>query len=399
MTINENDCDLRVPDVSGRSPLPEDQQQRIGLHSKLYSWSISHGRVVRVLRDCEFLSEDEVEKLGDKIQAQYDKMATLTQPNAQDLRWHLDCHVFVDSTKFRMIRHNLTPNAPFAARSAALRRCILLAKQGSVIISEKFKDETISLDAHEHNANIVRIVFPEHCQYLFTCAMYLIVAEFWNHALPFILALRAIGDKLPVNRACCRYLWGVINLAGEAPSVYRTLPKKMEGETFWSTHDEEILAMVAADMHQDVKAWEAVWQKVDSRKPHSSSDVSTIPTGGVSGEMKSEHPEDSPSVSDSDLRSEVKTSIITSEGESTPYEQELKRPESTRYRIEEEETWEKMVEYIRERRRKSQKEPEDINNVELEQVSSSMSVDQSEEITSESHKDAIQRRMSIANLL
>ena len=38
-------------------------------------------------------------------------------------------------------------------------------------------------------------------------------------------------------------------------------------EEFWSEEEEEVLAFIAADMHQDARAWEAVWQKDEDLKP------------------------------------------------------------------------------------------------------------------------------------
>ena len=75
MTIMDNDCDLRPPEVV--TPTSVDVQGRVALQSRLYSWTMLYGRVVRLLRDSPFLSEEEIEKLEDRIQAQYEKVPPL----------------------------------------------------------------------------------------------------------------------------------------------------------------------------------------------------------------------------------------------------------------------------------------------------------------------------------
>ena len=215
MTIMDSDCDLRPPDLM--PSISAQVQARVELQSKLYSWIMLHGRIVRILRDSPCLSEDEIEKLEDRIRAQHEKMPTLVSYSADSTLypgWYLDTHIFVDITKLKVFRHNLTLNAPFPSRLAALRRCIEMAKEASPRIAEKFIDADTSTlspeEIQEHNQHIVRIIYPEHCQYLYSCAMYLIVANLWSLALPFVIGLRVIGNKLAINNCCCRYLWGVI---------------------------------------------------------------------------------------------------------------------------------------------------------------------------------------------
>jgi len=389
MTIQDGDCDLRPPDLT--DPPATELGERVALQSKLYSWTMLHGKVVRLLRDSPSLSEEEIDKLDSQIQARYDKMPTLISHNA-DLSvnpgWYLDSHIFVNYTKFRVFRHNLTPNAPFASRVAALRRCIDMAKDASPRIAEKFKDiETVSPQdaeaAHEHNLRVVRIMYPEHCQYLYSCAMFLVVAKMWSLALPFVIALRVIGNKLAINKCCCRYLWGVIIFTDGRASISSAMPREVGTESFWTEEDEEVLALIGADMNQDARAWEAVWQKEEEPSRKRPALVSV-------GSGESENPDELASISGSDIRSAGRTPSKMSE-EEPPKTAEEEPPRSTLGRrwSDEDETWDTMVTFIRE------KCLEDANKMEDVSVEgSSRSGQESPEV----HQD-IQRRMSISNFL
>jgi hypothetical protein len=399
MTITESDCDLRPPDlVPSTSP---EIQARVELQSKLYNWTTLHSRILRILRDSPFLSEEEVEKLDERIQAQYEKMPKAVSHSADSTfspGWYLDAHIFVDNTKLRVFRHNLTLNAPFASRLAAVRRCIEMAKEASPRIAEKFIDPDRSTlspeeaqEAQEHNQRVFRIVYPEHCQYLYSCAMYLIVAKFWSLALPFVIGLRVIGDKLAINKCCCRYLCGVISFTEGKDSIITPQRDSPNMEEFWSEEEEEVLALIAADMHQDVRAWEAVWQKDEDLKPRSL-DVSPIQE-----ETEIELRDDSPSVSEtSDLRSISKAS----EGEmlSVPSAYEPRPPFPRRW-SHEEETWDSMIVYIRAKCEEEQNQMEDVRLTEENVNIGGISGGVQKGTMYESTKDAIQQRMSISNLL
>ena len=395
MTIMDNDCDLRPPDNLGAQTT--DIQGRIALQSKLYTWTALHGKIIRILRDSPFLSEEEIDKLDERIQAQYEKVPTTISYDADDTdspSWNLDNHILIDNTKFRVYRFNLTPNAPFASRLAALKRCIDMAKNASPKIAEKFKDEEItteiSLDeVREHNQRVVRIILPEHCQYFYCCAMYLIAAKLWRFALPFIIGLRMIGDKLAINKCCCRYLWGVINFTEDKESIISHSNVAAES---WNEEEEEVIALIAADMHQDAKAWEMVWQKDIDQKPR------TLDVPDIQEETETELPDDSLSISEaSERRSSVKTSEV---GEPVigPSDKEP-RPAIVHRWSGEDETWDVMVSYIR---AKSGEDHEMESIEEMEDVvitGTSMSVQKEIIVIHESTKDEIQRRMSISNLL
>ena len=369
MIIQDGDCDLRPPDLI--EPLAGELVGRVALQSKLYSWTMLHGKVVRILRDSPYLSEEEIDKLDSQIQARYNKMPTLISYNADSSvnpGWHMDSQIFVNYTKFRVFRHNLTPNASFPSRLASLRRCIEMAKEASPRIAEKFKDiETVSPQdaeaAHEHNQRVVRIMYPEHCQYLYSCAMFLVVAKMWSLALPFVIALRVIGNKLAINKCCCRYLWGVIIFTEGRDSIYPVVPKEVGLEPFWTEEDEEVLALIGADMNQDARAWEAVWQKEEPRKRPTLVSL-------VSGES-----DEIASISGSDFRSPGRTPSKMSEPE--------ERPVLVQRWSGEDETWDSMVLFIRE---KCAEQPSPMGDVTS---------------TSEQEPEAldIQRRMSISNLL
>ena len=162
MAIMDSDCDLRPPDLA---PTPSDTQARVTLQSKLYNWTMLHSKVLRILRDSPFLSEEEIEKLDDRIQALYERSLPPVSHSGADSApnpgWHLDSYIFIDNTRFRIFRHNLMPNAPFTSRLAALRRCIDMAKEASPRIAEKFIDDETE-QAQEHNQRVVRIIYPEH---------------------------------------------------------------------------------------------------------------------------------------------------------------------------------------------------------------------------------------------
>src|SRR5579864_3952014 len=71
------------------------------------------------------------------------------------------------------------------------------------------------------------------------------------------------------------YLWGVIWFIEDKDSILHGTEKDSELEARWIKEDEEILALIAADMHQDFRAWETVWLKVDPNQ--NPSDVSPVP--------------------------------------------------------------------------------------------------------------------------
>jgi len=58
---------------------------------------------------------------------------------------------------------------------------------------------------------------------------------------------------------------GVIIWTGGRESVLGTADRVKQD--LLADEDEEILALVAADMHQDAGTWEAVWQKDEERTP------------------------------------------------------------------------------------------------------------------------------------
>lgn len=393
MTIQDGDCDLRPPDLI--EPPAGGLGGRVALQSKLYSWTMLHGKVVRLLRDSPFLSEEEIDKLDSQIQSRYDKMPTLISYNADssvNSGWYMDSHIFVNYTKFRVFRHNLTPNAQFPSRLASLRRCIEMAKDASPQIAEKFKDiETVSPQdaeaAHEHNHKVVRIMYPEHCQYLYSCAMFLVVAKMWSLALPFVIALRIIGSRLAINKCCCRYLWGVIIFTQGRDSIYPVVPREAGLEAFWTEEDEEVLALISADMNQDARAWEAVWQKEEERRKR--------PTVVSVGSGESEVPDELASISGSDLRSTGRTpSKMSEEEQLKTEEEEQSRPVLGKSWSVEEETWDSMVSFIREKCAELPTPMEDIKVEGPREPEPEGPREPEPEV-----QQNIQRRMSISNLL
>lgn len=402
MSVTDSDSDLPPPD-SISTLQSHDPQSRVALHAKLYGWTVLHARVIRLLRDSSFLSQEEVEKLEERINAQYEKLPALMSLNTEyfdNPAWYLDNHIFVHNTKFRVYRHNLTPNAPLLLRQAALKRCIDFATEASAYIRERFKDEDEAEskeDARKVNQRVIRIIYPEHCQYLLSCAMFLIAAKLWATALPLINALHAIGNKLPINKCCCRYLWGVIVWTNGRESILGIADRAKDG--LLADEDEEIFALIAADMHQDARAWEAIWQKDDDRKGPAF-DISPM-----SEEAEMEHPEDFVSVSEiSDVRSgaSVKTSGVTSEGDVPLLSSEIEidfeaRPALSHRWSGEDETWDSMLKYIREKC--EEREMEDIKTTEVVNVTMSTTVGAASETLTSTDKDTIQRRMSIHNFL
>src|SRR5579864_1793562 len=92
------------------------------------------------------------------------------------------------------------------------------------------------------------------------------------------------------------YLWGVIWFIEDKDSILHGTEKDSELEARWVKEDEEILALIAADMHQDFRAWEAVWLKVDPNQ-------SPLDVSPVSVEMELEESNDAASMSEaSDVR-------------------------------------------------------------------------------------------------
>jgi hypothetical protein len=158
--------------------------------------------------------------------------------------------------------------------------------------------------------------------------------------------------------------------------------------------DEEILALVAADMHQDARAWGAVWQKDDDKKPP------TLDISPMSEEVEIDHREDLVSDSEtSNIRSgaSFKTSEVTSEGEQPQLASEVKikmnsRPvRSNRWNCEDE-TWDSMLRYICERS-DEERQMKDIKTVEAANVTTGMC------FAAASETLTIQQRMSIHNIL
>lgn len=320
-------------------------ERRVILQSQLNIWMTIYSEIVQLLRDCPFLSEEIIETLHQRLQAEDEKISALMSydPDPQhNSGWYLDIHTFMENTKLKLFRHNLTPNAPFQSRLAALGRCIELAKEGSLQIAHKFIDiETSSLSSNEvdeYNQRVIRIVYPEHCQYLYSCAMYLVAAKLWNLALPFVIGLRVIGDKLTINKSCCRYLWGVIIFTERRDSIYH-MAQEYTGRTTWSEEEEEVLAIIAADMHQDIRAWGPVWQRDNSFGSQ---------TSGISvGE------ESAPIIGERTVRLAAKPQ--TSESETFIRSIEF-RSELTQRWNEGDETWDKMASYIRSKCEQNQME-------------------------------------------
>src|SRR5213595_221781 len=62
MSLTDSDSDLPPPDSPSALQALE-PQSRVALHAKLYGWTVLHARVVRLLRDSSFLSQEEHEKL------------------------------------------------------------------------------------------------------------------------------------------------------------------------------------------------------------------------------------------------------------------------------------------------------------------------------------------------
>ena len=372
MTISDEDCDLRPPDLLAATDV--EPQGRIALQSKLYSWTILYGKVVRILRDSQFLSEEDIDKLEERIQSHNAKMLRMVplDPDATpDLGWHLDIHIFVDNTRLRVLRHTLTPHAPFGLRMAALRRCIRLSREASRTIAQRFMDpETAESpeEAEQRNRRVVRIVYPEHCQFLYSCAMYLVVARLWKLTLPLVKALRMIGNKMPINNACCHYLWGLITFMEENPAISQA------GDP-WTEAEEEMVAYIAADMHQDGRAWEAVWHK----------DPVGVP--GLAAEDVGEFE----SLSDSELRSASKRELDPL-AVASPIGRRSRTPLPQR----EDETWDSMVQYVKE---KSELEEALEMMEEIETTKRTIIHESFTTETYESTEEAIQRRMSIANLV
>jgi len=226
-------------------------------------------------------------------------------------------------------------------------------------------------EAEQHNRRVVRIVYPEHCQFMYSCSMYLVVARLWKLTLPLVKALRTIGDKLPINNACCRYLWGLITLMEGKPAISR------RGDA-WTEAEEEIVAYIVADMHQDGRGWEAVWHKDPVGMPGLE-----IPSAEDIGELES--------LSDSEFRSTSKSELVPT-AVASPAEGRCRTPLQQR----EDESWDAMVQYVQER-----SELEDVVEMmeEVETVKGTIIHESFTTETYESTEEAIQRRMSISNLV
>ena len=408
MTIMDNDCDLPPPDVLFPAGSTTTTDNRSTMPSKLYSWTVVHGRIYRTLRDSSFLSQEELDKLDDRTQAQYDKMPRL-QSNRTDSdtpAWYLDNQIFVHYTKLRIHRHNLIPSAPMTSRLAALRSLITFARDHSRVIASRFKDDVdpdTQQEAHDYNQRVLRIIHPEHAQFLYSCAMYLVVAKLWTALLPYIIALRAIGDKLTINRSCCRYLWGVIISTEGRDSILHGTERESQLEAVWVEEDEETVALIAAEMHQDGRMWETVWQK--NEIPPRSPDISPLQE-----EMEMEQSEEAASAisESSEIRSGQSVGIASVAAESvedvtpTPtvvHQEHAVRPELPHRWSGEDETWDSMLAYVR-KKCEEQRVLEESKSMEMSiDVPSEGEVSVKAKDVQESERDEIQRRMSIANLL
>jgi hypothetical protein len=215
--------------------------------------------------------------------------------------------------------------------------------------------------------------------------MFLVVAKMWSLALPFVIALRVIGSRLAINKCCCRYLWGVIIFTEGRDSIYPVVPREAGLEAFWTEEDEEVLALISADMNQDARAWEAVWQKEEERRKR--------PAVVSVGSRESEVPDELAStISGSDVRSTGRTPSKMSE-EEHPQTEEEEQVVGKGGSVEEE-TWDSMVSIIRQ---KCAEMPTPMEDIKVEGPSEP-EPEGPRDPEPEVHQN-IQRRMSISNFL
>lgn len=460
----DSDLEIRPPESFGLAPsIASESAIRLTFQSKLYNWTMVHGKVIRLLRESNVFSDDEMDKLDERVQSLYTK-ATATSPDPSNpdatstpTEWYMDTSIFIDNTKLRIYRHNLNPTYSYASRLAALKRCVNMAKETSSLLDAKLNKDPNSDEGEQYYQQLLRIVYPEHCVFLYNCTMYLIAAQLWMDTLPFILLLRFMSPKLPIVTSARRYLWGLLHLTHNKPpisisppssspfrpGILPSTPSKSAGADVGSAatgqgfteHEELVLAYVAADMHQEGKAWESIWQKTEGLKPQAmesqESTASAITRGdpgstssitemddviseasdhrssGIAGSSNGEEgPTPTPEVnvevvqcsSTDQVETKVETKVVTKVEE----EEEWK---------EEDETWEAMIRYVHKRcAEQKAKDAERARLKELEETvmeedekGASASPEQivisGRESSREAERSAIQRRMSIANLL
>jgi hypothetical protein len=218
--------------------------------------------------------------------------------------------------------------------------------------------------------------------------MYLIIAKLWEFVLPLVIGLQAVGNKLPINKCCCRYLWGVIIFTEGRNAIPGTARTEGELDGFWRDKDEEIVALVAAEMHQEPRAWEAVWSKNEGRTDRTFDILST----DEDVEMENTDDVSMSGESASDMRSgpslkESRSAMTSLESEGSPPEYGRSRPVLTHRWSGEDETWNAMVMYVRNKCGEQKQK----HNMEDEMAAT--------RAESGDNRDTIQRRMSISNLL
>ena len=181
----------------------------------------------------------------------------------------------------------------------------------------------------------------------------------------------------------CRYIWGVIIFTEGREGILKITQTGPELPNLtMSGEDEEVLALVAADMHQDPRTWEAVWVKPDVRRERSTLDVSS-----TDGDVEMENADDLVSMSEESARdsSDVRSGAMAGASEGSPVDHTV-RPVLTHRWSGEDETWDSMVAYVRSKIAEQKQKDVKLEMVEVSQ----------EEVYD---REAIQRRMSISNFL
>ena len=447
----DNDLEVQPPESFSPSSADSEVQPRLVFQSKLYQWTMLHGKVIRILRESGVFSEEELAKLNERVQALYTKSTGSPDPNNADgasttTEWYLDSSIFVDNTKLRIYRHNLTPNFPFASRVAALKRCIEMAKDTSSVLDAKLTDDPNSDEGRQYYQQLFRIVYPEHCVFFYSCTMYLVAAQLWMQTLPFILLLQFMSPKLPIVTSARRYLWGLLHLTHNKPPISLSPPPSstfqpeilrsatLKGQESvgsaatgqgFTEHEELVLAYVAADMHQEGRSWESIWQKTDGFKPQATQEESTasVTTRTDAGSTSSATEMGDVISEGSDHRSSGIAGTSNGDEGVTPTPEltmetvqcSSTAPSHTEAEMEEwkeeDETWEAMIVYVRkkceEKLAKEEEEKARLKDLEETAMDEDKSASASPEhvvITErESSRDdersAIQRRMSLTNLL
>jgi len=323
-----------------------------------------------------------------------------------------------------------------------------MAKDTSSLLDVKLKENPNSDEGREYYQQLIRIVYPEHCLFLYNCTMYLIAAQLWMQTLPFILLLQFMSPKLPIVTSARRYLWGLLHLIHNKPPISLSPPSSTTfrrgilpstssksagvdvgsaatGQGF-TEHEELVLAYVAADMHQEGKAWESIWQKTDSLKPQameSQESTASAMTRGDAGSTSSVTEMDDVISEASDQRSSVIAGSSSGEEgptlipEVTVEAVQCSRTDQVEAKVEEEEwkeedeNWDAMIRYVRkkceEQRAKEEEKArlKDLEDSVMEEddkgasASPEQSVITGRESSRDAERSAIQRRMSIANLL